>query len=91
MTSYQDNALSSLHRYISVLSGHPQLPGSLEEGQNALPVMVFIHGGAYMSGDAFLYVPTKLMDKDVVVVVVQYRLGLLGTCYTCIKATIDNF
>lgn len=42
------------------------------------PVMVFIHGGAYMSGEADLYMPTKLMDKDVVVVVVQYRLGTLG-------------
>ena len=61
-------------------SNQPQLPEDLTERQDALPVMVFIHGGAYMSGDAFLYVPTKLMDRDVVVVVVQYRLGLLGTC-----------
>lgn len=48
--------------------------------------MVFIHGGAYMSGDAFLYVPTKLMDRDVLVVTVQYRLGLFGECdATCLR------
>ncbi|XP_066974676.1 juvenile hormone esterase-like [Macrobrachium rosenbergii] len=43
-----------------------------------LPVMVWFHGGAYMTGDANLYVPTKLMDRDVMVVVVQYRLASFG-------------
>lgn len=48
--------------------------------------MVFIHGGAYMSGDSFLYVPTKLMDRNVLVVTVQYRLGLFGECdATCLR------
>ncbi|XP_042860848.1 acetylcholinesterase-like [Penaeus japonicus] len=54
----------------------PRMPG--RPGTQELPVMVWIHGGAYMTGDANLYVPTKLMDRDVVVVVVQYRLGSLG-------------
>ena len=40
--------------------------------------MVFIHGGSYNSGEAVLYQPTRLMQRDVVVVVVQYRLGILG-------------
>lgn len=57
----------------------PLLPEHLgEDQQKGLPVMVFIHGGAYMSGDSYLYVPTKLMDRDVLVVTVQYRLGLFG-------------
>ena len=46
--------------------------------KDKLPVMVFIHGGAYITGDANLYVPTKLMDQDVMVVVLQYRLSTLG-------------
>lgn len=50
----------------------------MDEVGSGLPVMVFIHGGAYMTGDATLYVPTKLMDRDVLVVVIQYRLSLLG-------------
>ena len=40
--------------------------------------MVFIHGGAFVTGDAALYVPTKLMDRDVIVVVIQYRLSTIG-------------
>ncbi|XP_068218345.1 juvenile hormone esterase-like isoform X2 [Palaemon carinicauda] len=54
----------------------PQFPETI--GNEHLPVMVWFHGGAYMTGDANLYVPTKLMDRDVMVVVVQYRLGTLG-------------
>ncbi|ROT79652.1 hypothetical protein C7M84_001632 [Penaeus vannamei] len=54
----------------------PRMPESRDAEK--LPVMVWIHGGAYMTGDANLYVPTKLLDRDVVVVVVQYRLGSLA-------------
>ncbi|XP_059052235.1 venom carboxylesterase-6-like [Achroia grisella] len=43
-----------------------------------MPVMVFIHGGAYMYGNGFHYGPFFLMDKDLVVVTIQYRLGPLG-------------
>lgn len=68
----------------------PLLPKDLQDGQDELPVMVFIHGGAYMSGDAFLYVPTKLMDRDVVVVVVQYRLGLFGFLAGGVKEAPGN-
>ena len=43
------------------------------------PVMVWIHGGAFVSGSAENYDPTKLVgDGDVVVVTVNYRLGYLG-------------
>lgn len=59
--------------HISVYT--PQNPSSAIE---KLPVMYWIYGGGYLSGDAFLYVPTKLIDHDVVVVVIQYRLGVLG-------------
>ncbi|XP_069196046.1 juvenile hormone esterase [Procambarus clarkii] len=55
----------------------PLLPDDMPEGE-LLPVMFWIHGGAFTTGDASLYVPTKLMDRDVVVVVVQYRLATLG-------------
>ncbi|KAK7079164.1 Carboxylesterase 5A [Halocaridina rubra] len=50
----------------------------LPDGQTKLPVMVWIHGGAYTMGDANLYVPSKLMDRNVMVVVVQYRLSTFG-------------
>ncbi|XP_062543902.1 acetylcholinesterase-like isoform X4 [Armigeres subalbatus] len=45
-----------------------------------LPVMVWIHGGAFCtgSGDSTLYDPEYLVQNDVVVVTFNYRLGPLG-------------
>lgn len=44
------------------------------------PVMVFFHGGAFMFGSNTkdFYSPEYLLRKDVVLVVVNYRLGALG-------------
>ncbi|KAK4299471.1 hypothetical protein Pmani_028255 [Petrolisthes manimaculis] len=55
----------------------PKMPTGVP-GENPLPVMLFIHGGAFISGDSSLYLPTKLLDKDVILVVIHYRLGNLG-------------
>lgn len=45
-----------------------------------LPVMVWFHGGGYTSGDSSsrLYGPEYLLDKDVILVTVNYRLGIFG-------------
>ncbi|XP_059491214.1 carboxylesterase 1E-like [Neocloeon triangulifer] len=43
-----------------------------------LPVVVFIHGGAFFSGSSRIYGGNKFMDHDVVLVVPHYRLGPLG-------------
>jgi carboxylesterase type B len=45
-----------------------------------LPVMVFIYGGGYTSGDnkADQYGPHYFLDKEIVLVTVNYRLGVLG-------------
>ncbi|XP_053685664.1 glutactin-like [Sabethes cyaneus] len=42
------------------------------------PVMVSIHGGAFYLGSAVAYPPGYLLEADVVLVVIQYRLGPLG-------------
>ncbi|XP_070160420.1 juvenile hormone esterase-like isoform X2 [Polyergus mexicanus] len=44
------------------------------------PVMVWIHGGGFSigSGDAFIYGPDYIVRKDVVLVTLNYRLGVLG-------------
>jgi para-nitrobenzyl esterase len=44
------------------------------------PVMVWIHGGAFIagSGNEAGYEPTRLVQEDVVVVTLNYRLGALG-------------
>ncbi len=43
-----------------------------------LPVMVWIHGGGLIGGDASEYDPTPLVQQGVIVVTINYRLGLLG-------------
>ncbi|CAG03439.1 unnamed protein product, partial [Tetraodon nigroviridis] len=44
-----------------------------------LPVMVWIHGGGFVLGSASMYSGSALAAyQDVVVVVIQYRLGVLG-------------
>ncbi|XP_050539459.1 juvenile hormone esterase-like isoform X2 [Daktulosphaira vitifoliae] len=45
-----------------------------------LPVMVYIHGGAFLSGHSGpTYAGAKyFMDKDVVLVTTNYRVGILG-------------
>ena len=41
--------------------------------------MVWIHGGGFFGGSAAGYIPSKLVtDGDVIVVVIQYRLGIFG-------------
>ncbi|GCB77502.1 hypothetical protein scyTo_0020582, partial [Scyliorhinus torazame] len=44
-----------------------------------LPVMVWIHGGGFAMGDSYFYDGSALAAyEDVVVVVIQYRLGIIG-------------
>lgn len=43
-----------------------------------LPVMVFVHGGAFWSGTGAIYGPELLLERDVVFVNFNYRLGPLG-------------
>ena len=43
-----------------------------------LPVMFFIHGGGFSSGNYFGMGPKDLLEKDIVLVEIQYRLGPLG-------------
>jgi carboxylesterase type B len=43
-------------------------------------VMVWIHGGAFKMGNAgtFLYGPDHLLEEDIVIVTIGYRLAILG-------------
>ena len=43
-----------------------------------LPVAVFIHGGAFIYGDYTAIGPQHLLDRDVVLVALSYRLSTLG-------------
>ncbi|XP_063592164.1 venom carboxylesterase-6-like [Penaeus indicus] len=56
--------------YLSVYTPQPQAKD--------LPVMVWIHGGAFILGCAEQYSPLPLLTRDIVLVVIQYRLATLG-------------
>jgi para-nitrobenzyl esterase len=47
-------------------------------GSDKRPVMVWIHGGAFTSGAGAIYEGEELAKKGVVVVTVNYRLGVFG-------------
>jgi para-nitrobenzyl esterase len=49
------------------------------KGKRGLPVMVWVHGGSNITGNGANYDASKLaVDGDVVVVTINYRLGVLG-------------
>jgi len=52
-------------------------PASTKPGSK-LPVMFWIHGGSLISGEGTDYDPTALVKRGVIVVTINYRLGLLG-------------
>ncbi|KAF2883617.1 hypothetical protein ILUMI_22551 [Ignelater luminosus] len=64
--------------YLNVYT--PQLEFNNSKPSRLLPVMVFIHGGSlyYGSADRSQYNPTHLLNKDIVLVIPNYRLGPLG-------------
>ncbi|XP_014289850.1 venom carboxylesterase-6 [Halyomorpha halys] len=61
--------------YVNVYT--PQLPVDSAEPK-LLDVIAFIHGGAYMEGNSKLHDPSILLDKDIVLVTINYRVGILG-------------
>ena len=58
--------------YLNVFTKHPGDPNAKR------PVIVWIHGGAFIFGGAGLYRPQYVMEEDVVLVVIQYRLNMFG-------------
>lgn len=48
-----------------------------------LPVMAWIHGGAFKYGDTTenIYGPDYLLEKNVILVSINYGLGALGIYY----------
>ncbi|XP_053664049.1 uncharacterized protein LOC128713213 [Anopheles marshallii] len=70
--------------YLNVYT--PHLPADGEEPPtkaNGLPVMVFLHGGGFVcgSGSSLFYNPEYFLQRDVLVVTINYRLGPFGFLY----------
>jgi para-nitrobenzyl esterase len=58
--------------YLNVFTPSHRPPGA------GTPVMVWIHGGALVTGESNDYDPTELVADGVTVVTINYRLGALG-------------
>ncbi|XP_025776708.1 cocaine esterase isoform X1 [Puma concolor] len=66
-------------------------PAHAREGSN-LPVLVWIHGGGFTVGMASMYDGSALAAfEDLVVVIIQYRLGVLGFFSTGDKHATGNW
>ncbi|XP_055612207.1 esterase E4-like [Uranotaenia lowii] len=64
--------------YLNVYTS--ELPMENESNSKLQPVMIWIHGGGFISGsgNSFIYDPVYLVQDGVVVVTMNYRLGALG-------------
>lgn len=63
----------------------------LQTSVDLKPVIVFIHGGGFRTGSASLEAgPRYLMDRDIVYVNINYRLGALGFLATGSRAAPGN-
>lgn len=53
-------------------------------GEPLKPVLFFIHGGAFTLGNGTqeMCAPEYLLIQDVVLVTINYRLGVFGECFT---------
>jgi hypothetical protein len=74
-----------LHQWFQRRSQLSDLTRMLQLSPTAqLDVMVNIHGGGFFSGTgaSYLWGPQYLLDKDIVLVTFNYRLGALGQCIT---------
>ncbi|XP_059482440.1 carboxylic ester hydrolase-like [Neocloeon triangulifer] len=56
----------------------PRLPKENAKDEDLLDVVFYIHGGAFMFGGSQYYGAKYLMDIDVVLVTMNYRLGPMG-------------
>ncbi|XP_046580431.1 putative inactive carboxylesterase 4 [Haliotis rubra] len=66
-------------------------PASITETSN-IPVIVWIHGGGFVSGDAFSYDPSSIVaHRHVIVVTIQYGLGPLGFLSTEDHVSAGNY
>ncbi|KAK9297785.1 hypothetical protein QLX08_008630 [Tetragonisca angustula] len=54
------------------------VPADRRTSSRSLPVIFWIHGGAFQYGSGMLMGAKYLMDRDVVFVTINYRLGMLG-------------
>ncbi|XP_046744723.1 venom carboxylesterase-6-like [Diprion similis] len=64
--------------YLNIYAPVTNRSDGIASSANSLPIILFIHGGAFQFGTGSLYGPKYLLDYDVILVTINYRLGPLG-------------
>lgn len=68
------------------------VPKTVVQSYHKVPVIFFIHGGAFMYGGGKTYGPEIMMhSQDLILVTVNYRLGVLGFLSTQDEVITGNF
>lgn len=62
---------------------------ALPDATDGHPVLIWIHGGGFRRGAATQYEMRNLVDKNTIVVSIQYRLGSLGNFHRYIRSSVD--
>ncbi|KAF9177844.1 hypothetical protein BGZ50_008309 [Haplosporangium sp. Z 11] len=78
LLSYLENGATENEDCLNLNVYTPSLKG---QGQELLPVMVYLHGGGFVtySGSVIIFEPGNMVSRGgVVVVTINYRLGMLG-------------
>jgi carboxylesterase type B len=92
-----ENYMSEDCLYLNVFTpaGHVarSRQGKFLSGAKKLPVMLWLHGGAFQQGGARRpeYDGRKLAERDIIVVTLNYRLGALGFLVSSPDGLYGNF
>ncbi|XP_043476976.1 juvenile hormone esterase-like [Leptopilina heterotoma] len=81
-----------LNVYSPIVNFNSTLEKNIHNG-SLLPVMVWFHGGGFFSGssDPKVFNPNYLLQKDIILVTMNYRLGVLGFFSTGNEFAPGNF
>ncbi|CAG7828249.1 unnamed protein product [Allacma fusca] len=69
----------------------PKNPSNSSSNGTLLPVVIAIHGGSFIFGSAAEMGPAYLLNQDIVLVEMNYRLGPLGFLSTGDQASPGNY
>ena len=77
--------------YLNVYTKQPVI-GGVTSGSSLLPVVVYLHGGAFVVGscEAMLYGPQILLDRELVLVALNYRYTSVHTVQLYSNCTVQQ-
>ncbi|CAL8135220.1 unnamed protein product [Orchesella dallaii] len=66
------------------------VPKTESKSEESLPVLVWIYGGVFLMGESKIYQPNYIMDEDVILVTLNYRVASFGFLNAGIKGASGN-